>query len=111
MIKVLVHGKNIPPNAIVAGEDKRRPLFIARTFWEVRACVISLSFLLTLSRNIRVVSVSNHTVVVVMKLYSASHKLLDIGQAGQHFERGASFAYLGREIHVSPSTVTLWTGC
>ncbi|KAL9716624.1 hypothetical protein Ac2012v2_001074 [Leucoagaricus gongylophorus] len=58
---VLVQGKNIPPNAIIAGEDKRRPLYVARTFWE-----------------------------------GGVH----IGQAGQHLERGASFAYNGKEIHV-----------
>ncbi|KAF9446270.1 hypothetical protein P691DRAFT_733578 [Macrolepiota fuliginosa MF-IS2] len=56
---VLVHGKNIPPNAIVAGEDKRRPLYIARTFYEA-----------------------------------------NLGQAGQHLERGASFAYNGKEVHL-----------
>ena len=33
--KVLVHGKNIPPNAIVGGEERRQPLYIARTFYEV----------------------------------------------------------------------------
>jgi len=33
--KVLVYGKDIPENAIVAGEDRRRPLYIARTFYEV----------------------------------------------------------------------------
>jgi hypothetical protein len=35
ILQVLVHGRNIPPNALIAGEDKRRPLYIARTFWEV----------------------------------------------------------------------------
>ncbi|KXN85735.1 hypothetical protein AN958_10918 [Leucoagaricus sp. SymC.cos] len=58
---VLVRGNNIPPNAIIAGEDKRRPLYIARTFYE-----------------------------------GGVH----IGQAGQHLEKGASFAYNGREVHV-----------
>ncbi|EKM84256.1 hypothetical protein AGABI1DRAFT_88991 [Agaricus bisporus var. burnettii JB137-S8] len=58
---VLIHGKNIPPNAIVAGEDRRKPLYIARTFWE---------------GGVR------------------------IGEAASHFEKGASFAYNGKEIHV-----------
>lgn len=39
-LKVLIHGKNIPPNAIVAGEDRRKPLYIARTFWEVGESLI-----------------------------------------------------------------------
>ncbi|KAF7968951.1 hypothetical protein HWV62_28793 [Athelia sp. TMB] len=32
---VLVEGKNIPANAIVAGEERRKPLYIARSFYEV----------------------------------------------------------------------------
>ena len=36
LVWVLVQGKNIPPNAIVAGEERRQPLYIARTFYEVR---------------------------------------------------------------------------
>ncbi len=35
LVWVLVHGKGIPPNAIVAGEERRQPLYIARTFYEV----------------------------------------------------------------------------
>jgi len=38
--QVLVQGKNIPPNAIIAGEDKRRPLYVARTFWEVSQFIV-----------------------------------------------------------------------
>lgn len=34
-IQVFVKGKDIPPNAIIAGEERRRPLYIARTFFEV----------------------------------------------------------------------------
>lgn len=34
-MKVLVKGKDIPANAIVAGEERRQPLYIARTFYEV----------------------------------------------------------------------------
>ncbi|KAF5352857.1 hypothetical protein D9756_006123 [Leucocoprinus leucothites] len=68
----LAWGKNIPQNAIIAGEDKRRPLYIARTFWEHCAPVLS-----------------------------------DIGQAALHLERGASFAYNGREIHVDTYEVLI----
>jgi hypothetical protein len=32
---VLVEGTNIPANAIVGGEDRRKPLYIARSFYEV----------------------------------------------------------------------------
>jgi hypothetical protein len=35
LVWVLVHGKGIPPNAILAGEEHRQPLYIARTFYEV----------------------------------------------------------------------------
>lgn len=60
LVWVLVHGKNIPPNAIVGGEERRQPLYIARTFYEGGIC---------------------------------------IGKAGFHLERGAAFAFNGREIH------------
>jgi hypothetical protein len=35
VVQVLVKGKDIPENAIVAGEERRQPLYIARTFYEV----------------------------------------------------------------------------
>lgn len=34
LVWVLVEGKNIPTNAIVGGEDRRKPLYIARAFYE-----------------------------------------------------------------------------
>lgn len=40
LVCVLVHGKGIPPNAIVAGEERRQPLYIARTFYEVSIIII-----------------------------------------------------------------------
>lgn len=40
LVWVLVHGKGIPPNAIVAGEERRQPLYIARTFYEVRIVIM-----------------------------------------------------------------------
>ena len=40
LVWVLVHGKGIPPNAIVAGEERRQPLYIARTFYEVSIIII-----------------------------------------------------------------------
>ena len=36
-------GKNIPENAIVAGEERRQPLYIARTFYEVSDLAFRLS--------------------------------------------------------------------
>ncbi|KAF8346918.1 hypothetical protein F5887DRAFT_1073005 [Amanita rubescens] len=39
LVWVLVHGKGIPPNAIVAGEERRQPLYIARTFYEGGICI------------------------------------------------------------------------
>ena len=39
LLWVLVHGKGIPSNAIVAGEERRQPLYIARTFYEVSIIV------------------------------------------------------------------------
>jgi uncharacterized protein YegL len=39
LVWVLVNGKDIPANAIVAGEDRRRPLYIARTFYEGGICI------------------------------------------------------------------------
>jgi len=34
LVWVLVEGTNIPSNAIIGGEDRRKPLYIARTFYE-----------------------------------------------------------------------------
>jgi hypothetical protein len=34
LVWVLVEGKDIPANAIVGGEDRRKPLYIARSFYE-----------------------------------------------------------------------------
>jgi uncharacterized protein YegL len=34
IVWVLVEGKNIPANAIIGGEDRRKPLYIARAFYE-----------------------------------------------------------------------------
>jgi hypothetical protein len=34
-VQVLVKGKDIPENAIVTGEERRQPLYIARTLYEV----------------------------------------------------------------------------
>lgn len=40
-LQVLVKGKNIPENAIIAGEERRQPLYIARTFYEVNFLSLS----------------------------------------------------------------------
>lgn len=45
--QVLVKGKDIPSNAIVGGEERRQPLYIARTFYEV-----GFSFVTMLSGNL-----------------------------------------------------------
>jgi len=34
LVWILVEGRNIPENAIVAGKEKRKPLYIARAFYE-----------------------------------------------------------------------------
>ncbi|KAF8872732.1 hypothetical protein BD779DRAFT_1571940 [Infundibulicybe gibba] len=39
LVWVFVKGKEIPANAIVGGEDRRRPLYIARTFYEGGICL------------------------------------------------------------------------
>ncbi|RDB26043.1 hypothetical protein Hypma_006139 [Hypsizygus marmoreus] len=39
LVWVLVRGKDIPANAIVAGEERRQPLYIARTFYEGGICI------------------------------------------------------------------------
>ncbi|KAF8640841.1 hypothetical protein AX17_000489 [Amanita inopinata Kibby_2008] len=39
LVWVHVNGKNIPANAIVAGEERRHPLYIARTFFEGGICI------------------------------------------------------------------------
>ncbi|KAK2460102.1 hypothetical protein APHAL10511_007868 [Amanita phalloides] len=44
LVWVLVHGKQIPPNAIVAGEERRQPLYIARTFYEGGICIGKAGF-------------------------------------------------------------------
>ncbi|KAF8634863.1 hypothetical protein AX15_000618 [Amanita polypyramis BW_CC] len=44
LVWVLVHGKNIPPNAIVAGEERRHSLYIARTFYEGGICIGKAGF-------------------------------------------------------------------
>ncbi|KAF8640784.1 hypothetical protein AX17_000433 [Amanita inopinata Kibby_2008] len=39
LVWVLVQNKNFPLNAIVAGEERRQPLYIARTFYEGGICI------------------------------------------------------------------------
>ncbi|KAF8346919.1 hypothetical protein F5887DRAFT_1073006 [Amanita rubescens] len=58
LVWVLVHGKGIPPNAILAGEEQQTALIHCQDI------------------------------------------LRGIGKAGFHLEKGASFPYNGREIHV-----------
>lgn len=83
LYQVYVEGHNIPPNAVVAGDERGKPLYVARTFFE---------------GTLRAYCGACHW-------RRSAHQSLhaEIGKAGHHLKLGASIPLKGREVDVSSS--------
>lgn len=89
-------GKNIPPGAIVVGQEHSWKLYICRAFCDVRSLFLYESMMCSLILITRAESVSILKLTCNLKIYS----FIEIGKASDAFKKGAVIGYCNEEIHV-----------